>query len=59
MQVPLQITFEDIGHSDAIEARIRKSAWIGLLSVPCCSVPCQKSMSAAIPLQPALTRTCM
>jgi ribosome-associated translation inhibitor RaiA len=26
MQVPLQITFEDIGHSDAIEARIRKSA---------------------------------
>jgi cold shock CspA family protein/ribosome-associated translation inhibitor RaiA len=26
MQVPLQITFEEIGHSDAIEARIREEA---------------------------------
>jgi ribosome-associated translation inhibitor RaiA len=26
MQVPLQITFEEIGHSDAIEARLREEA---------------------------------
>lgn len=26
MQVPLEVSFEDIGHSDAIEARIRKEA---------------------------------
>jgi ribosome-associated translation inhibitor RaiA len=26
MQVPLQVTFQDIGHSDAIEARIREEA---------------------------------